>query len=79
MQQETAQGPPNSYLSVVSDASINVLCPLTMHGTEAHPQLLWDQITAGNQPSTHLHQRIIITRQYLQDLISERVNKVRVD
>lgn len=75
---ETNDG-PLCYLSVVGDTPVDVLHPLTTHGAEAYLQLLWDHITAGTQPSTHLHQRVIITRQRLQDLVRERENKGRDD
>ena len=67
------------YLSVVGDSPVDVLHPLTAHGTEADLQLLWDHIAAGAQPATHLHQRVIITRQRLQDLGRERANKGGAD
>lgn len=63
---------PLRYLSVVGDSPVDVLHPLTTHGTEAYLQLLWDYITAGTQPATHLHERVIITRQRLQYLVRER-------
>lgn len=69
----------DSYLSVVGDSPVDVLHPLTTHGTEAYLQLLRDHITAETQPAAHLHQRVIITRQCLQDLVRQRANKGRDD
>lgn len=67
------------YLSVVGDTPVDVLHPLTAHGTEADLQLLGDHIAAETQPAAHLHQSVIITRQRLQDLVRERANKGRDD
>ncbi len=69
----------DAYLSVVGDSPVDVLHPLTTHGTEAYLQFLGDHITAEAQPAAHLHQHVIITRQRLQDLVRERANKGRDD
>ncbi len=69
----------DANLSVVGDTPVDVLHPLATHGAEAYLQLLRDHITAETQPAAHLHQRVVITRQRLQDLVRERANKGRDD
>ena len=44
------------HLSVVGDAPVDVLHPLTAHGFEVDLQLLGDHVAAQTQPAAHLHQ-----------------------
>lgn len=59
----------DNYLSVVGDSPVDVLHLLATNGTESNLQLLGDHITAETQPATHLHKRVVVTCQRLQDLV----------
>ena len=61
-----------AHLPVVGEPAVDVLQPLATQRGEPRPQLLRDDVTAGAQPAAHLHQRVVVARQSLQDLWGDR-------